>query len=77
MQTGTVRDEEGNEFAGQKRPNGSVTWKVGSMTRYADIGDFADLGFTWTPAPADDDAPLAYREPVDAPRFFRITGEGL
>jgi hypothetical protein len=77
MQNGTVRDEEGKEFAGEKRPNGSVTWKAGAMTRYADIGDFADLGLTWTPGKADDDAPVAFRQPVDSPRFFRITGEGL
>ena len=77
MKHGIVRDEEGKEFAGEMRANGSVTWKAGAMTRYADIGDFADLGFTWTERDTGEQPVSEFRTPIDSPRFVRTTGEGL
>ena len=54
MRSGIVRDEDGNEFPGVLRPNGSVTWKAGPVQRYADLSAFEDIGLTWTPTPDDE-----------------------
>jgi hypothetical protein len=57
MQTGVVKDEDGNEFPGVLRPNGSVTWKAGNVQRYADLSAFEDIGLTWTATPDDVEMP--------------------
>jgi hypothetical protein len=77
MTTGTVVDEDGHEATGVLRSNRIVSFTVGRMTRHISLDDFAELGLIWTANKADDAPQLAYREPVDSPRFFRITGEGL
>ena len=53
MQTGVVR-EDGVEYPGVLRPNGTVTWKAGAIQRYADLDAFEDIGLTWTPTPDDE-----------------------
>jgi hypothetical protein len=77
MTTGTVVDEEGNEATGVLRSNRIVSFTIGRMTRHISLDDFAELGLIWKANRADDDTQLAYREPVDSLRFFRVTGEGL
>jgi len=78
MTQGTVVDDEGNSVAGVLRSNGIVTFTVGRTTRHISLSDFAELGMVWKASGPDQQASeMPYREPVDAPRFFRIAGEGL
>jgi hypothetical protein len=78
MQHGTVRDEDGHEADAVLRPNGVVTFTVGRTTRHISLEDFEDLGMKWKPSGPDEAiSAVRRRDPVDSPRYFRITGEGL
>lgn len=77
MTTGRVVDDEGHEVDGVLRSNGIVSFTIGRLTRHVSIDDFADLGLVWKANRSDDETPAPYREPVDSPRVFRMTGEGL
>lgn len=79
MTTGRVIDDEGHEVEGVLRPNGIVTFTVGRTTRHISLNDFAELGMVWKPnhSSKTDDSTMSFRTPVDAPRYFRLTGEGL
>lgn len=77
MQTGRVVDEDGHEVEGVLRPNGIVTFTVGRTTRHISLGDFSDLGMVWKPNASADDRRMKPRDPIDSPRYFRLTGEGL
>ena len=78
MQSGRVIDEDGHEAEGVLRPNGIVTFTVGRTTRHISLTDFDELGLVWKENPkTDGESALAFREPVDAPRYFRLTGEAL
>lgn len=77
MTTGRVIDDEGHEVEGVLRSNGIVSFTIGRLTRHVSLDDFAELGFVWKANRADDETPVAYREPVDSPRVFRLTGELL
>ncbi|WP_109477671.1 hypothetical protein [Paraburkholderia sp. C35] len=77
MTTGRVIDEDGHEAEGVLRANGIVSFTIGRLTRHVSIDDFAELGFVWKANRSDDESPATYREPVDSPRVFRVTGEGV
>ena len=77
MSTGRVIDDEGHEVDGVLRSNGIVSFTIGRLTRHVSIDDFAELGFVWKANRAEDETPVPYRDPVDIPRVFRMTGEGL
>lgn len=78
MQTGRVIDEDGHEAEGVLRSNGIVTFTVGRTTRHISLNDFEDLGMTWKPNHiSKDESTISFRDPVDAPRYFRMTGEAL
>lgn len=78
MQTGRVIDEDGHEAEGVLRPSGIVTFTVGRTTRHISLSDFDELGLVWKENPkSEGDTALTVREPVDAPRYFRLTGEAL
>lgn len=77
MTTGRVVDDEGNEADGTLRSNGIVSFTIGRLTRHVSIDDFAELGFVWKANRSEDETPSVYREPVDSPRVFRMTGEGV
>lgn len=78
MRAGRVIDEDGHEADGVLRPNGIVTFTVGRTTRHISLTDFDELGLVWKENPkADGESALTFRDPVDAPRYFRLTGEAL
>lgn len=78
MNTGRVIDEDGHEADGVLRPNGIVTFTIGRTTRHISLTDFDELGLIWKENPKSDaESMLTLRDPVDAPRYFRLTGEAL
>lgn len=78
MTQGIVIDDEGNKADGVLRSNGLVTFTIGRTTRHISLSDFAELGMVWKAVGPDQQVSAApYRDPVDAPRYFRTTGEGL
>jgi hypothetical protein len=54
MTHGKVIDTaDGSEFSGVLRPNGTVAYSNGKVTRYIDLEDFEDLGLKWKPNPLE------------------------